>query len=464
MSLLTKYIVRYSGNVNELPVSLSQCHYDDLRSIIDLKKCFDSVKIAKNFRTLTNMKSYVAGIDWLRYKCQPQGCAEGNRIISHCNFLIIDSLNRIPVHLPFKRFVEERDRLNRGEEIEAKPANLLSHGFGSYVDDVAINSPKSAKQVRMLGVKDDALFRQPKTDKDVAVYFHLQQLKKLFSQLEANNLLAAPSKVKILIQDQNVKYLGIALKEGTASIPQQSVDLIKSLPAPRTIKETQRILGLIQFFSSLVPHIRVHSFFLSRKLRKTEKFTWTSQDDEDFRLLKIAIGEAMMPGFLRLTTPCLLESADLLLLTDWAQSINVSSGVALLRYVENGQRHVVPAICCSHILPATFANHGSVIGELASLSACFLKLDRYLSPYPVIVYTDSISLVFLVQRRFQSATAMNNKLVQRLILALVPYHFICRWLPGRLIDACSDIFSRIRQERGMPVDELLEKPSRRRSG
>ena len=89
----------------------------------------------------------------------------------------------------------------------AKPENLLSHGFGSYVDDVAINSPKSAKQVRMLGVKDDALFRQPKTDEDVAVYFHLQQLKKLFSQLEANNLLAAPSKVKILINNITLYFV-----------------------------------------------------------------------------------------------------------------------------------------------------------------------------------------------------------------------------------------------------------------
>ena len=73
---------------------------------------------------------------------------------------------------------------------------------------------------------------------------------------------------------------------------------------------------MIQFFSSLIPHIRVHSFFLSRKLRKTERFSWTSQDDEDFKLLKTAVADAVMPGFLRLTTPHLLESADLILIMD----------------------------------------------------------------------------------------------------------------------------------------------------
>ena len=187
---------------------------------------FDGVKIGRNFRSLANLKSYIPGVDWLWFTVEPQGMSEANRILQHVNFRIIDSLNRIPVHLPFKCFVNERNRLNRGEEVKAKPENLL-FTYSTYVDDIAVNSPNNAKQVRMLGVKDDALFHQPKSDEDVAVYFHLQMLKRLFSQLEANNLLAAPSKVKLLVQNQNVKYLGISLKEGTTSIPQQSVDLTK---------------------------------------------------------------------------------------------------------------------------------------------------------------------------------------------------------------------------------------------
>ena len=277
-------------------------------------------------------------------------------------------------------------------------------------------------------------------------------LDRLLSQLAENNLLAAPSKVKILIQDKDTKYLGVQLKGGQASIPQQSVDIIKNLPAPRTIKECQRILGIINFFSCLIVHVRIYTFFLSKKLRKSEKFTWTEEDAQHFVDLKDAIAAATMPAFLRLTTPNLLHDCDVILYSDWSKNENSSSGICLLRYVENGKRVVMPAVCSSHVLPDTFQNHGSVLGELASFSQVLVKLERYIGNLPIVAYTDSIALVFLVQRRFSSNTA----LVQRLLLSIVSFHFVLRFLPGKLMNAAADQISRIKHERGKSINELLE--------
>ena len=97
-------------------------------------------------------------------------------------------------------------------------------------------------------------------------------------------------------------------------------------------------------------------------------------------------------------------------------------------------------------------------GELASMCSGLGFLTTILgNGQPFIVYSDSLSLVYLVKRRFTAASAINSAMVKRLLLVLSNFHFILRYLPDPYLRSSADFLTRIEMERECSVPELLDR-------
>ena len=170
---------------------------------------------------------------------------------------------------------------------------------------------------------------------------------------------------------------------------------------PSSVRKTMAILGYINYHSLLVPSMWVHSYFLSSKLRKefAKKFTWNPGNQKLFKFLMKVCQEAYMEGFVALVDVNLRKC--LYAMVDWSFRTNCSSMILLVKYVDESGCHVKPAMCDSRVLPPSCAS-GSCLGELSSLAASLFAIRKIVALLPLIIYSDSLSLVCLLKRRFDS--------------------------------------------------------------
>ena len=154
-----------------------------------------------------------------------------------------------------------------------------------------------------------------------------------------------------MCQDSKHKYLGFELEKASATIPFKTKQTIMALPPPRSVKEVQRVLGLINYYTLLTNHICRFSHFMSKKLRKNEasKFKWDESDDKKYERMKQAVVNAHMSALVILLDP--MTTKKLIGLTDWSKEANVSSIIVLCSYEEDGKRVTKPALCDSRTLP-----------------------------------------------------------------------------------------------------------------
>ena len=122
--------------------------------------------------------------------------------------------------------------------------------FGStvYVDDVLVNSSKDIKRLKEMNVNESTFLRSPKSESEWPTLFHLAYINRVLYCLEESNFLVAANKINILCQDEDHSYLGFNFKSDIISIPQKTIQTIRDLPVPRTLKEIQRVVGLICYY------------------------------------------------------------------------------------------------------------------------------------------------------------------------------------------------------------------------
>ena len=217
-----------------------------------------------------------------------------------------------------------------------------------------------------------------------------------------------------------------------------------------------RQLGLIQFFALLCPRLRTKTAFMSSKLRKSAgPLVWSSTDEQKFRELLEEVASAHMDGLMKLFDVNIAPKI-VICHSDWAQSQNVLATILLVKYkTKTGEVKTEPAICESKQLSESYANKSSLLGELASLTTGILSLRCILEQTPFIVKTDSLSMTFLLARRFDTKVVMDNKMFSRLVVVLQPFQFYCSYLPASSMQYSADAISRLELKVGKPIDRFL---------
>ena len=78
---------------------------------------------------------------------------------------------------------------------------------------------------------------------DVAT--HLDRLELLLSKLASANLKLMPAKCELL--KTKVEFVGLTISEAGVSVNDQRVTAVKEIPAPRTLKECQKVMGFLNY-------------------------------------------------------------------------------------------------------------------------------------------------------------------------------------------------------------------------
>ena len=123
---------------------------------------------------------------------------------------------------------------------------------------------------------------------DVIVYAktleeHFQILKKLLIRCRETQLTLNLKKCEVL--RTSVLYLGYVVSgEGLRANPKK-VEIVKSHPTPKTKKQLQSFLGMINYYRRFIKDVAKISAPLNKLLQKNVRFIWTEECEQAFRLL-----------------------------------------------------------------------------------------------------------------------------------------------------------------------------------
>ena len=242
---------------------------------------------------------------------------------------------------------------------------------------------------------------------------HIERLEMMLRQLMRANLKLTPAKTELMRSE--VRYVGITLSSEGIRINDDRIEAIKRLEPPKTVKETQRVLGFFGYNRKFVRRYSELSKPLYALLQKGKKFQWTSQCQKSFEDLKVAISTA--------PTLCFPEVHDPH--NSYQVTIDASKDglAATLTQLINGQRRTVGFF--SKAVPRHKREWGQTKLEFEALCASLKHWAVYLRGAKTFkVITDCKSLLHM------DTIFRSNPTMIRRFHHLASYNFILEHIEG----------------------------------
>ena len=111
-----------------------------------------------------------------------------------------------------------------------------------------------------------------------------RNLRTTFSQSRLNLLPFPTSRLKLNPKKcssakSSCIYLGHHISKDGIKPPPNRVDALMNYPPPRNIKQLRRILGMFNWFKKYIPNYSIVVEPLTRLLRKSVKFQWSTEEE-----------------------------------------------------------------------------------------------------------------------------------------------------------------------------------------
>jgi len=119
---------------------------------------------------------------------------------------------------------------------------------------------------------------------------HLSALEELLQRLRAANLKVKGSKCQMA--RTSITYLGQIISKEGVRIDESQLNVIKDYPAPRNVKEIQRVMGLFNYYRKWIPKYSFLAKPIMELLRKDRIFKWTHTQETAFQESKGEIGHS----------------------------------------------------------------------------------------------------------------------------------------------------------------------------
>lgn len=241
---------------------------------------------------------------------------------------------------------------------------------------------------------------------------HVNLLKLVAELLSKSGLTVNMEKSEFMLRE--VKYLGFLVGEKGLRVDPSKVDAIKDFPAPTSVKQTRRLLGMAGWYRRFIPNYSSVTSPISDLLSKPnqKKFHWTDEAQSAFENLKI-----------------LLSSAPVLINPDYKRPFLIrcdasSSGVGGVLFQEEDDGAERPISFMSQKLNSAQRNY--TVTELECLAAILSikKFRQYIDGYRFTVITDHASLKWLMSQKDLSGR------LARWSLKLQGYDFIIKHQKG----------------------------------
>lgn len=186
---------------------------------------------------------------------------------------------------------------NTYEQIRIHPDNVhktaFSTPFGTFWSSVVqqgdCNAPSTFQRLMTTILRDFI-------GKFVEVYFddififshsieeHKQHLKMVFDVLRKERLFLSCAKVDLY--SLSMECLGAIIDDDSIHADDDKLARVHEWRAPRSAKEVQRFLGLVQYISQFMPNLSAYTTPISALSKKHHRFLWTPLHDHCFEMIK----------------------------------------------------------------------------------------------------------------------------------------------------------------------------------
>lgn len=225
---------------------------------------------------------------------------------------------------------------------------------------------------------DDLLVVSPDFDT------HLQRLRIVAQSLRKANLTINVDKSKFVMR--SIKYLGHIIGNGEIKPDPGRVKCIAEFPAPKTVKQVRRFLGMAGWYQRYISNYSTIAAPMTNLLKKSDRFNWTQEAQASFDMLKTS-----------------LTTAPVLRHPDFTQHFYIQcdasmSGVGGVLFQLIGEDEH-PIAFMSKKLNSAQRNYS--VTELECLAAilCVQKFRCYVEGMPFTVITDHASLKWLMGQK-----------------------------------------------------------------
>lgn len=210
---------------------------------------------------------------------------------------------------------------------------------------------------------------------------HIRLLKCVADRLRRANLTINLAKSKFC--QKSIKYLGYILSENGLSTDVAKIKPILDYPAPRTVKEVRRLLGLAGFYQKFIDRFSEITTPITNLLKKGKaRFEWTEEADQAFQRLKEALISAPVLANPEFKEPFIIET----------DSSDLAVGAVLVQVLQ-GERKCIAYY--SKKLSHTQRKYSATERECLAVLLSIENFRHFIEGTKFIVQTDAISLTFL---------------------------------------------------------------------
>ena len=249
---------------------------------------------------------------------------------------------------------------------------------------------------------------------------HFQRLREVFDRLRMAGLRLKPSKCELLSRE--VRYLGHIVSDKGVSTDSSKIEAVQSWPTPTTIKQLRGFLGLCSYYRRFIRDFAAIAAPLHGLTRKGQKFFWSDECEERFRILKAKLTTAPTLAYPNFSEMFILDT----------DASNEAIG-AVLSQVVGGEEH--PVAYASRTLSNSERKYSVTRKELLAVVNFIKHFRPYLYGRRFLLRTDHGSLRWLYN--FKSPEGQ----VARWLEVLGTYDFQIETRPGR-VHANADALSR----------------------
>lgn len=135
---------------------------------------------------------------------------------------------------------------------------------------------------------------------------HIERLSKVLERIEKAGLKISPKKCQLF--QHKVNYLGhIVSSEGVATDPSK-VEAVQNWPQPRNVHDVRSFLGTCSYYRRFIKGFAHIAKPLHKLTEKNNKFSWSSECEQAFQLLKNALVTSPILGYPSLDEMFILDT------------------------------------------------------------------------------------------------------------------------------------------------------------
>ena len=256
---------------------------------------------------------------------------------------------------------------------------------------------------------------------------HLQLVERVIRTLSQHGVTLNLEKCKWCCQ--KVEFLGHVVSEEGLQKPETYMNSVMDFKRPVTKRQLREFLGLVNFQRKFVPNCSLIMKPLSRATGgkgKNVTLHWTSEMDDAFTKLKLAIGKAVTLAFPDYSD----DASPLALYTD-------ASGAGMGACLAQKQNGVLRAVAyASTSFNGAEENYSTMEKELAAIRWAVKTFRPFLFGVEFTVHTDHRPLLYLYNMKIVNAR------LARTLQELAEYNFTIVFTPGRE-NVAADALSRM---------------------